>query len=317
MRTSSLFALLMRSYRGLHKVYRWLLQLLRSLLKKKDRKRSGISLIKDFPFVTFFTLLLPLVVLCTSIKLFTKKPPVQTPVFSKIIAFSPESNPEKDFASHILQEQKYTLQDAVNKKSLWVQHWRAENGQWQHQFTQDHFYCRGEFKNTFREVQDGDAVSYSMDCLGGRFGHGFALYQERPWFSQTIVDFCNQLQEEGLSLTICEGHCCPDHLNYIEPKHLRTDRHIMGAAATIEITSNETEQTLWSLFLKASGQKSWQALPKEDVRRGYTNACSGSCLRIDLKKGQSAKWVVRLEAIKEGEKRVHFNWNAYTQFVRY
>lgn len=242
------------------------------------------------------------------------------PTVSKVVSITPgtkEADPEKGIAEIYQSTTLSSKSDAIDRKNLWVRHWKNKKNIWFHDFTKEHFFCRGSPRNTFKEVQDEEATSYYTDCMGGRIGHGLALYEGKPWFSSTIIQVCNALQEQELSFSIIEGHCCDEHLSYHDPKHLRTDRHIMGAAATIHMHSPLSEQELCLFFQKASDHEPLCTQASDEVRKGYRHAYKNSTIRIDCKKDRSDNWIVRIESLKEQGKRLQFNWSAYTQFQRY
>lgn len=318
----------------IHFTQRHLKRLFTYLLNKEtDHNHVLTSLLRDFPLLSLLCLCLPLVTAgVTWIKI---TPPILENVmmFSTIIEIDPEKKFQEDSHSSlfptVFSRDQIPKSDRTETKGLWIHHWQAKTtspdqkagttSKWLHDYSIDHFYCRGEPSNTFRAVQDPRNPSETLhliDCFGGRIGHGLPFIQGKPWFSSTLVQYCNRLQDAGIYFTVLQGHCCPLHADYLDPEHARTDRHIMGAATTIEIETRITKNALIDKLSNATNKSIPLQALEENIKKGFQFAYNSQDLRFDLVQVNS-RWIVRIETRREQDKSLPFHWKAYEEYLRY
>lgn len=316
---------------------------------------------RRFPLLLALNLILPPLTLVTSLLLFAPSPPLELVHFGALLNLElhqvdqlPQQKAgSKEASSPPSQEAQSTKKDHTTSPDPypWVSHTlrplSPKIALHLHNFTQDHFYCRGAPHHSFKEAPPKESEqkgSYRVDCYGGRLGHSLPYRNGSPWFSPLIIDLCSTLSQSPAYIEIQEGHCCPTHLRYIDPHHRKTDRHLCGAATTLTLfVSARNSQELQKLLqeaieraspksLKKKPSSTLEPLPEEKLFAPYEEGAQNDLFifqwkklpqREDSKEKVSQRaisellkghWQLRIEARREtwqSKRAMPFDWEAY------
>jgi len=146
--------------------------------------------------------------------------------------------------------------------------------------TKSHFRCKGHLTHPFKNIQKDNQTLRIYDC-GGFEKHSLPLRNNQEFIYPILIDLLNYVQNQTQNrVVITSGHCCPDHLTYLDPaKPQNFSKHAIGAEVDfyVEKMEKEPEKILELLFKfyrekeRYQGQKEFQEFKQFDKDDGKSS----------------------------------------------
>jgi hypothetical protein len=120
--------------------------------------------------------------------------------------------------------------------------WEKEQGGRYPKITKDFFRCKGSQLNPVRLVTKEKEVLRFYDC-GGPQKHSLPLRNQKEFIYSILIDLLNHIQNKtGKRVVVTCGHCCPDHILYIDPFSAQTtSKHQIGAEVDFYVQGMEEQ----------------------------------------------------------------------------
>lgn len=166
----------------------------------------------------------------------------------------------------------------------------------------------------------GSCQNMTYDCKG-IFEHGLPLRDNKEFIQPPLIAILNYIIKSSKGrLTIVEGHSCPQHHKYLNPKNSDfSSKHLIGAAVTF-IPENLSEQKLIEIinrFYKISGD--YHDLSEYLTFNRSGNSISNKEIRFTMNRNTEGVLTVELEVLfdKINDVVITVNEESIQNYLRY